>query len=438
MSPERNKLLTTVSKGTPLGDFMRRYWHPICTSAELPDNDGDPLRTKLLGETFVVFRDSQGRVGVLDEACMHRGVSMALGRVEEGGIRCLYHGWKFDVMGNILEMPNHPDGKLAARMRGPAYPVHESGGLVWTYIGDPNNMKPVRRFAFEDMPQTNRVVLRINVNANFLQLWEGGIDHSHVTMLHSNWARPSWVGKDGKTGTGVADDMLVSGLDDTAPQIDIDETDFGFQIGGIRRLPGEEGGLRYVRVLPVFMPYGRIIPFRDFSTWVFEVPQDEEHTSTYMVDSGPDVPLSRDARLKRSGLTNPAFYSNNQFTATWANRLGQDREAMRNGSWSGFNGISQEDAIMGLSAGPIVDRSREHLVPADAAIARLRKTLQEQVEVHQGGGAPKGVDLADLTFMRGFQTNWDCATHWTHIAPDHQMHYKRRVQGAGQPISLEK
>ncbi len=430
MSPERIQILTSFSNCTRLGDFMRRYWHPICTSAELPENDCDPLRTKLLGETFVVFRDSFGRVGVLDEACMHRGVSMAIGRVEEGGIRCLYHGWKFDVLGNIMEMPNHPDAKLASRMRAPAYPTHESGGLVWTYIGDQSNIPPVRRFAFEDMPETNRVVLRINVNANYLQLWEGGIDHSHVTMLHSNWARPSWVTKDGKTGSGVADDMLVNGLNDTAPAIEIDETDFGFQIGGIRTPPGETGSNRYVRVLPVFMPYGRIIPFRDFSTWVFEVPQDDQHTSTYMVDSGPDVPLSRDARLKRSGLTNPAFYKDNQFTASWDNRLGQNRDAMRDGSWSGFHGISQEDAIIGLSAGPIVDRSKEHLVPADAALARLRKTLLEQVEVNQNGGTPKGADIADLTRMRGYERNWDISTPWTEIAPDHQKHYKRLLQPA--------
>ncbi|HMN80757.1 MAG TPA: Rieske 2Fe-2S domain-containing protein [Burkholderiaceae bacterium] len=430
MSPERNRLLTSVCKGTPLGDFMRRYWHPICASAELPTKDCDPLRTRLLGESFVVFRDSEGRVGVIDEACMHRGVSMALGRVEGGGIRCLYHGWKFDVQGNILEMPNHPDGKLMSRLRAPVYPAYESGGLIWTYIGDQRHVPPRRRFAFEDMPEANRVVVRINVNANYLQLWEGGIDHSHVTMLHSNWARPDWVQKDGRTGSGIADDMLVSGLNDTSPEIELDETDFGFQIGGIRTPPGETGSRRYVRVLPVFMPYGRIIPFRDFSTWVFEMPQDDEHTSTYLVDAGPDVPLSRDARLKRSGLTSPLFYKDNQFTANWSNRLGQDREAMRKGSWSGFHGISQEDAIMGLSAGPIVDRSTEHLVPADAAIARLRKTLLEQVEVTQSGGTPKGADIADLTRMRGFQTDWDIATHWTAIAPDHQEFYKKRTAKA--------
>jgi phenylpropionate dioxygenase-like ring-hydroxylating dioxygenase large terminal subunit len=418
---EDNDLLTRVGKGTPMGEMMRRYWHPICASAELPEPDGDPLRTRLLGETFVVFRDTGGKVGVLDELCTHRGASLALGRVEEGGIRCLYHGWKFAVDGTILETPNCPDGKLRQKLKAPSYPAIESGGLVWTYIGPKEHQPPFRRFGFMDVPETNRVVLRINVAANFLQLWEGGADSSHVTMLHSNYARPSWAA--GKASSTVASDMMVDAFNDTAPKLELENTSFGFHYAGIRTAPGEQGTLRNVRVVPIFLPTGRIIPFRDFSTWVLETPQDDEHTSTYMIDASASMALDRQARLKRSGLSE-RFYSNNDFTATWADGLGQDRAAMRaRQSWTGYHGISQEDAIVSLSMGPRYDRTREHLVPADAAVVRLRRRLQDSLRRMEAGQSPLGALTEDLSRMRGFDTNWDISRQWQDIAPDHRTYY---------------
>lgn len=431
MKREENELLTRVGKGTPMGELMRRYWHPICTSAELPGPDGDPLRTHLLGESFVVFRDTQGRVGVMDELCMHRGASLALGRVEEGGIRCLYHGWKFAVDGTILDTPNHADSRLRERLKAPCYPVRESAGLVWTYIGPSEHQPPFRRFGFEDVPESNRVVLRINVHANYLQTWEGGTDTSHVTMLHSNVARPSWALNNGKKASGVADDLLVEAFNDTAPKLEIEDTSFGFHYAGIRTAPGEGGARRNVRVVPIFLPNGRIIPFRDFSTWVFETPQDDEHTSTYMIDASPTVPLSREARLRRSGLHEERFYKNNNFIADWSNRLGQDREAMRRReSWTGFSGISQEDAIISTSMQPVYDRTREHLVAADAAIVRLRRRLLDAVHRFQNGEAPPAVMVEDMTRMRAFDTDWDITRRWQDIAPDHQTYFRAEAEAA--------
>ena len=141
LTREDNTLICRVGPGTPMGAVMRRYWHPVCTSAQLPAPDCAPLRVRLLGEDFVAFRDTGGRVGVLDELCMHRGASLALGRVEEGGLRCLYHGWKFSVDGALLETPNHNDPKYRERMKAPAYPVREAGGLVWAYLG-PKDREP--------------------------------------------------------------------------------------------------------------------------------------------------------------------------------------------------------------------------------------------------------------------------------------------------------
>ena len=179
-----------------MGQVMRRYWHPIAVSEQLPKPDCDPLRVTLLGQNFVAFRDTEGRVGVLNELCMHRGASLALGRTENNGIRCLYHGWKFGVDGTIQETPNHADPRVRERMKAPCYPVREEGGMIWTYIGDKKKVPPFRRFSFMDAKPINRTVICVNVGCNYLQLWEGGVDSSHVGVLHSNVARPGWMDED--------------------------------------------------------------------------------------------------------------------------------------------------------------------------------------------------------------------------------------------------
>lgn len=197
LSREDNNRLTQVGPGTPMGEMMRMYWHPIATSAELPHPDCDPLRSRLLGEDFVVFRDTNGKVGVLDELCTHRGASMALGRVEEGGIRCIYHGWKFAVDGTIMDMSNNADSTYIEKLKAPAYPVFERSGLIWTYIGPKDKQPPFRTFAFDEVPDSNRILFRVNTHANYLQMWEGGTDSSHVGILHSNLTRPGWLKESG-------------------------------------------------------------------------------------------------------------------------------------------------------------------------------------------------------------------------------------------------
>jgi len=166
LSKEHNELLTRVGKGTPMGEMMRRYWHPIAMSSELPTPDCDPLRQKLLGETFVVWRDTEGKVGVIDELCMHRGASMALARVEDGGIRCLYHGWKFSVDGTLLDTPNSADPRIKQRLKAKAYPVREHMGLIWTYIGPKEHEPPFRHFAYETVPEQNRNLFKLVLQAN--------------------------------------------------------------------------------------------------------------------------------------------------------------------------------------------------------------------------------------------------------------------------------
>jgi phenylpropionate dioxygenase-like ring-hydroxylating dioxygenase large terminal subunit len=420
LSKEQNDVLTRVGKGTPMGDTMRRYWHPIALSDELPQPDADPLRARLLGETFVVFRDSNGKVGVIDELCLHRGASMALGRVEEGGIRCLYHGWKFDVTGKLLETPNHADPRVKDRLRAKAYPVREQSGIIWTYIGPSEHEPPFRVFAYDKVPAANRIVFKLVVKANYLQMWEGGTDSSHVGILHSNVTRPGWLSASG--GKPEIDDMVNPAWDDMSPQLEIENTGFGFHYVGKRK--SAHPGRNNIRLVPLFMPTGRIIEFPDFYTTVFEAPLDDYTTATYLVDASDTRELDLQERLTRSGLREERFYKDNEFVATWDNRFNQDRAAMREKrSWSGFHGITQEDAVISTSMGPIYDRSTEHLVAADAAIVRLRQRLFDSVRRFQEGKPPIGVELADLTHMRGFDVDIGEQDSWRPHAAHHAEHY---------------
>jgi phenylpropionate dioxygenase-like ring-hydroxylating dioxygenase large terminal subunit len=425
LTTEQNELLTRVGKGTPMGTMMRRYWHPIATSDELPQADGDPIVRKLLGETFVVFRDTSGQVGVIDEKCLHRGASMSLGRVEEGGIRCIYHGWKFSVTGALLDTPNHADGRVRERLKANAYPVREQSGLVWTYIGPKEKEPPFRRFAFDEVPDTHRTVIRVNIASNYLQMWEGGTDTSHVSILHSNVTRPGWLsGSNREVKEGDLTDFVKPAWDDMSPKLDIENTAFGFHYAGVRKTGTD--GKSNARLVPLFLPYGRIIPLPGFCSTILETPLDDHHTATYLIDSSELGPLDVQQRLKRSGFTDKN-YRDRTFIVDPANGYGQDREAMRaRRSWSGLDGLTQEDATITISMGAVYDRSTEHLVAADAAIVRLRKRLLEAVERSEAGGDPFGVDIEDLTRMRAFDHDIDADRSWRELARDHAEHYAER------------
>jgi phthalate 4,5-dioxygenase oxygenase subunit len=245
--------LTQVGPATPMGAMMRRFWLPVGTSAQLPEPDSDPLRAGLLGESFVVFRDTAGQVGVLDERCMHRCASLALGRVEQGGIRCLYHGWKFAADGRVLDTPNNRNARFRDRMRAPAFPVREAGGLVWTYIGPKDQRPEFPHYAFMDGPDSNRAVIRLNTPANYLQLFEGGVDSSHVGILHSDQANPTWMEEEftPRDDEDFNPGALASG--DNAPALEVEDTAFGFHYVAKRQASSAaDGGQAHsIRVTPV-------------------------------------------------------------------------------------------------------------------------------------------------------------------------------------------
>ena len=420
ITAEDNERLTRVGPGTPMGNVMRRYWLPVCTSAQLPQSDGPPLRVRLCGETFVAFRDTSGAVGLIDEYCMHRRASMVLARVEEGGIRCLYHGWKFGRDGTIQETPNHCDERFRAALRAPVYPVREAGGLVWAYIGPKEQEPPFQAYEFFHGPDENRCVFRINIGANWLQLFEGGTDSSHVGILHCNLANPDWKNKADFVPSVDDYTSVALAVGDNAPALEIENTPYGFHYAAKRQGPPREDGTPTdsVRVTAVIFPTGRIIPLTQYQFFVFEVPQDDVRTSTYIIAHGPK-PFDRDKMRAVLGLDNKRLWNEGdcEYLATPDNRFGQDLSRMSE-TWSGLAGLVPEDASIGVSMGPIVERHKEVLVAADAAVVRLRNRFLECLRLVETGQDPFGVRIDDYSKVRSLaDTNVAKGERWQDQLP---------------------
>ena len=247
ISQAENMTLTQVGPGTPMGELMRRYWMPALLSWELAEPDGEPVRVKLLGEDLVAFRDTDGRIGLLDEFCPHRLVSLWLGRNEECGLRCVYHGWKFDVNGQCVDMMNEPaDSDFPSKMTTTAYPTVELGGVIWAYMGPKEHTPPPPKFEWAAVPETHRHVTKNIQECNWLQALEGGIDSAHATILHRT------LRTDTKHAGLRIDSAHVQGK---PPELEVDITDYGYRYAGIRSL-GDEGN--HVRAYHFIMPFHQI------------------------------------------------------------------------------------------------------------------------------------------------------------------------------------
>jgi phthalate 4,5-dioxygenase oxygenase subunit len=394
-----------------MGALFRRFWLPICTADRLPSPGCAPRHERLLGQDFVVFRAKDGKIGVLDELCLHRGASLALGRVEDCGIRCLYHGWKFGTDGAVLDIMNVPADKRPPRLHANAYPVIEEGGFIWTYLGPRESQPAFHRYAYMDLPESHRVVMCWKSRSNWVQMTEGGLDSSHVGILHTNAARPGWSGKS---------DRKVGAMDDTGPSLQIEDTEFGYHYAAFRA--GADG--LNVRVVPFIMPSGRIIPGGELlghnSTLLFETPIDDENTATFSVRYA-DRPMRKEDRLRETGFDDPNFYDadKQRFLFTRADFDKQRRDLMEE-NWSGFRGISAEDAAIAASMGPIYDRSKEHLVSSDLAVVRFRKRLFDSLDRMEKGLEPIGFEQ-DVSLISAVDTKAPAEDHWRTLIPTHKV-----------------
>jgi phenylpropionate dioxygenase-like ring-hydroxylating dioxygenase large terminal subunit len=369
LTKDENELLTRVGPGTPMGDVLRRYWIPALLADEV-EAEGPPVRVKLLGEELVAFRDTQGRVGLLDEFCTHRGASLVYARNEDCGLRCIYHGWKYDVSGTVLETPNEAGARpFEGRLKLTAYPTHEACGVVWAYMGPPERMP-----AFPEFPwnvKTNVHAKKVLLDCNYLQSIEGGVDSSHVTFLH-------------RSGITVNHGDII--MRDLAPRFELQDMPYGFRYAALRQA-GD--GQQYVRITPFIMPWYTIVPFQKEMTQAAHgwVPIDDEHnwafTFNFTIEDGP-LPPEKWTHLYEMG---------GRFTKarTRANNHLQDRAAMKVDSWAGIPLIPDQDAGIQESMKPIFDRTREHLGRADLAVVHMRATMLESIKAVQRGGDPIGI-----------------------------------------------
>ncbi|HTE84270.1 MAG TPA: Rieske 2Fe-2S domain-containing protein, partial [Dehalococcoidia bacterium] len=394
LTKEENELLTRTGPGTPMGETMRRYWIPVLSSAELAEPDSPPQQVKLLGEQLVAFRDSNGRVGLLEEHCPHRGVSLWLGRNEECGLRCVYHGWKFDVEGDCVDQMNEPDS-FAQKIRATAYPTLELGGIVWAYMGPRDRIPPPPRFEFTQVPESHRYVTRSWEECNWLQALEGGIDTSHVAVLH----RMLSSNPDG-TGFGTTTALVRAG----PPTLELETTDYGYRYAGIRPL-GDEG--KYVRSYHFVMPFTQIRPQQldwandSYTPTIgghFWVPMDDANCMVWnwIYSYGPE-PLKKpedDFRTAGNGLSDMDPANNFRKLRNKDIRWGIDRSAQRTENFTGITGVNTQDHAVQESMGPVVNRAKEHLGPADRAVIVARQLLMRAIQAVEDGAGPRGADTS--------------------------------------------
>ena len=389
LTPDQDKLLTRTGPGTPMGGLFRRYWIPALLCEELPTPDCAPVRVQLLSERLIAFRDTQGRVGLVDEFCRHRRASLWFGRNEGSGIRCAYHGWKFDITGQCIDIPSEPAGSTFCRdVQVKAYPCVEQGGAIWTYMGPPDLRPAFPEFEWARVAETHRFVSKRLQECNFMQAMEGGIDSSHVSVLHSGEMHTDALHKGTKGSTYQKD---------TRPQFEVVDSPGGLLIGARRNA---EAGSYYWRMTQWIMPwYTMIPPYGDHAlhghAWV---PIDDENCWTWSMSHHPTRPLSElEWEAIRSGQSIYAELIPGTYrpVANKDNDYLMDRAGQKSGRYySGVKGISMQDASIQESMGPITDRSLEYLASTDIAIVKARRRLLEAAQALGRAGVLPGLDPA--------------------------------------------
>jgi phthalate 4,5-dioxygenase oxygenase subunit len=385
---EQNDFLTLTGPGTPMGAVMRHYWIPALLASEIPEPDCPPVRLKLLNERLIAFRDTEGRVGVMDEFCAHRGVSLWFGRNEESGLRCPYHGWKYDVTGQCIEVPSEPvESGFCKKIKLTSYSCAEIGDVIWVYMGPAELKPPLPNFEWATVRKSQRFVSKRTQECNWLQALEGGIDSVHVSFLHRHDLRSDPLhGGQGAEFTRETD-----------ARFEVIENKGGMVIG-VRR-PATPGNL-YWRVTQWVMPFHTMIPpYGDnaLNGHAF-VPVDDENCMSWCFTHHPARDLSaHELEVMSSGggihvnlipgSFRPVVNKDNDYMI--------DRAAQKHHkSYCGVKGIAMQDAAIQESTGPIQDRSKENLVSTDNGVIMARQRLTKAVRMVADGKTPDGIDPA--------------------------------------------
>jgi phthalate 4,5-dioxygenase len=410
ITKELNERLTRVGAGTPMGEVFRRYWIPACLSQEIPEPDAPPVRVRLLGEDLIAFRDSAGDIGLVDAYCAHRRAPLFFGRNEECGLRCVYHGWKFDTLGNCVDMPSEPPySKFRLRVSITAYPTWEGGGIVWAYLGPQQQMPPPPDYEWLRASGMHLHVSKTGEECNFLQAVEGGIDTAHSSFAHNN---------------DISNPRRMKSMD-THPALEVDETGYGITYASLRDISDDRTYLRvYQFILPFHQVRARLldeegtpvrVPTIRGHVWV---PIDDEHTFVYnityasdrSVAVGTDYWETQEARSGRGADdVIPGTY---WLKRNLSNDFLVDREVQRTRTFTGINGVNTQDFAIQAGMGPIVDRSKEALGSTDRAIQAVRRLLLEATDEVAAGRSPRGTDPEHYQHVRATEILIPRGTPW--------------------------
>ncbi|MBT3990325.1 MAG: Rieske 2Fe-2S domain-containing protein [Rhodospirillaceae bacterium] len=387
-----SEAITRVGPGTPMGELMRRFWLPAAMSSEV-EADGDPLRLMLLGEKLIAFRDTSGKVGIMDHRCPHRCASFFFGRNEGNGITCVYHGWKFDAEGNCIDMPNVPeDQDFKHKVKAKAYKTEERNGLIWIYMGKAEEAPALPALPPNLLPEEDVSIRFILRECNWLQAMEGDLDTSHVGFLHAGAAKAE----------DVADkkDHHRFVVGNRAPDYNVKDTDWGVMYGAHR--PADKGET-YWRIGQFLFPFWTMQPAGKFEKFIIArgwVPMDDEHMMFVVIrrntgdpaqSGSPVVGLSHNYEFKPNTTD---WYGRWRLVADEENDYLIDREVQKNDSYSGIEGLHIQDQAMCESMGAITDHSFERLAPSDIMITQVRKRLllAARAYVKDGSLPPCAVD----------------------------------------------
>jgi phenylpropionate dioxygenase-like ring-hydroxylating dioxygenase large terminal subunit len=418
LAKEDNELITNTNAGTPMGELFRRYWLPVALSQELAGPDCPPVRVRVLGEDLIAFRDSNGKPGLVDAFCPHRGAPMFFGRNEEEGLRCVYHGWKFDVTGACVDLPNSPEGdtyKNTVEIR--AYPCEDKGDLIWAYMGPKEKKPPFPEFEWTKLPRANRYVTKFVEQCNYLQAMEGDYDPSHARFLHSTLT-PVTAERGSILEAGSQQNIFYSNVESDEPfpravgnrrvknmdaslpnqrgaglaakLIDKDHAMLSAQV--MERPDGKiEASVNATWWMPIFCTAGISFPGHFSSN--MRIPIDNESLMFYRLRwSFEEITDDQLAEYKNGGYSHPEL-----IPGTWMPKANLqndyliDRVAQKNLTYSGIKTFPLQDiALIEAQWGPIAKREYEHLVRADYMIIHVRQRLLKAAKDIQAGLDPEG------------------------------------------------
>lgn len=418
LSKADNELVTRVGPGTPMGNLMRQYWVPAAASTELPEPDCPPVRVRLLSEDLIAFRTTSGAVGLIQDACMHRGASLFFGRNEDHGLRCVYHGWKYDLTGQCVDMPNEPEeSNFKQKIRATAYPCFERGGVVWAYLGTRETPPPLPQIEPNMRSEGEYSVGMTLRECSWLQGLEGDIDTSHLQFLHGGSTKP----EDTRPGS-----FEYYGVADRAPRYEVVQTPGGTMYGAYR--PAGEGR-RYWRIAQFMFPFYTLIPTellgRSVQTRAW-VPMDDEHMMFFVMSTSSQG-RAVNPRGQVVGAANLNYKPNStdrygrfRLVQTKRNDYLIDRDKQRtHGSFTGIEGVAVQDAAVTESMGPIYDRAHEHLGTSDAMIVQTRRRLMDAAKaLRDHGTIPPGVDEPEVYAVRSGSVFLPLDANWVEATED--------------------